>query len=137
MKITKRGASNTKFGNTRFNIVVVFFLLPKHTGKKRKISVISQRVIGKAIRNNVYNNKTVQGHISGNEMDTHAYTCCAGANRTLMHYTGEICEVSPFLNTYTPVKEIPVARCCNVWTDDEGKEYLLAGDKMLWFGTAL
>ena len=70
-------------------------------------------------------------------MDTHADTCCAGANWTPMHYTGEICEVSPFLNTYAPLQEIPVARCCTVWTDDEGKEYLLVGDEMLWFGTAL
>ena len=70
-------------------------------------------------------------------MDTHADTCCAGANWTPMHYTGDICEVSPFLNTYTQVQYIPVARCCTVWTDDEGKEYLLLGDEMLWFGTAL
>ena len=70
-------------------------------------------------------------------MDTHADTCCAGANWTLMHYTGDICGVSPFLNTYAPVQEIPVARCCTLWTDDEGKEYLLVDDKMLWFGTAL
>ena len=24
-----------------------------------------------------------------------------------------------------------------MWTDDDGKEYLIVGDKMLWFGTAL
>ena len=30
-----------------------------------------------------------------------------------------------------------MARCCTVWTDDEGKEYLLVGDEVLWFGTAL
>ena len=54
-----------------------------------------------------------------------------------MHYTGDICEVYPFLNTYAPVQEIPVARCCTVGIDDEGKEYLLVGDEMLWFGTAL
>ena len=64
-------------------------------------------------------------------MDTHAYNCCAGANWTPMHYTGEICVVSPFLNTYAPVQEILVARCCNVWKDDEGKDYLLVGDEML------
>ena len=54
-----------------------------------------------------------------------------------MHYTGEICEVYPFLNTYVPVQDTPVARCCTVWTYDEGKEYLLVGDEMLWFGTSL
>ena len=70
-------------------------------------------------------------------MDTHADTCCAGANWTPMHYTGEICEVSPFLNTYALVQDIPVARCCTVWTDDEVKDYLLVGEEMLCFGTAL
>ena len=70
-------------------------------------------------------------------MDTHADTCCAGSNLTPMHYTGEICKVSPFLNTYAPVKDIPVAWCCTVCTDDEGKEYLLVGDEMLWFGKGL
>ena len=69
-------------------------------------------------------------------MDTHADTCCSGANWTPMHYTGEICEMSPFLNTYAPVQEIPVARCCTVWIDDEGKEYLLVGDEILWIETA-
>ena len=54
-----------------------------------------------------------------------------------MNYTGDMCEVSPFLKTYAPVPDIPVARCCTVWTDDKGKQYLLVGDKILWFGTAL
>ena len=70
-------------------------------------------------------------------MDTHADNFYAGSNWTPMHYTGDICEVSPFFNTYTPVQEIPVARCCTMWTYDEGKKYVLVGDKMLWFGTAL
>ena len=62
-------------------------------------------------------------------MNIHADTCCAGSNWTLMHYTGEIFEVSPFLNTYAPVQEIPVSRCCTIWTNDEIKEYLLVGDE--------
>ena len=70
-------------------------------------------------------------------MDTHADTCCAGSNWNPMHYTGDICEVSPFLNNYAPVQEIPVARCCTVYTDYKRKEYPLVGDKMLRFGTAL
>ena len=70
-------------------------------------------------------------------MDTHADTCCAGANWTPMYYTGDICELYPFLNSYAPVQQIPVSRCCTVWTDDEGKESLFVGAKILWFGTAL
>jgi hypothetical protein len=35
-------------------------------------------------------------------MDTHADTCCAGANWALMDLTGNICEVTPFLESYEP-----------------------------------
>jgi hypothetical protein len=62
-------------------------------------------------------------------MDTHVDTCCAGANWSLMDLTGEICDVNPFLDTYQPITEIPVARCCTVWTDQvDSQEYLLVGD---------
>jgi hypothetical protein len=45
---------------------------------------------------------TQPGHVSKNEMDTHADTCCAGANWALMDLTGNICEVTPFLESYEP-----------------------------------
>jgi hypothetical protein len=72
-------------------------------------------------------------------MDTHADTSCAGANWSLMELTGEICDVNPFLVSYQPVQEIPVARCCTIWTDQTNSmEYLLVlGDQMLWFGAQL
>ena len=71
-------------------------------------------------------------------MDTHADTCCAGSNWSLLETTGEFCEVSPFLGTYEPVSEIPLARCCTVWTDQSNStEHLLVADQMLWFGTKL
>jgi hypothetical protein len=48
--------------------------------------------------------------------------------------TSEICDVNPFFVSYQPVQEIPVARCCTVWTDQtDSMEYLLVGDLMLWF----
>ena len=100
-------------------ILLLFVMLhPKHTGKKRKISVISKRVIEKARHITEENNKTVQGNIARNEIDTHADTCCSVTIWTPMNYTGDICEVYPFLSTYAPVQEIPVERCCTVWTDD-------------------
>ena len=61
-------------------------------------------------------------------MNTHADTWCVRANWTPMHYTGDICELSPFLNTYSPVQEIPVSQCCTVCTDYEGEEYPLVAD---------
>jgi hypothetical protein len=68
----------------------------------------------------------------------HADTCCASSNWSLLEYTGQMCEVTPFLSTYEPVSEIPIARCCTVWMDQScSLEYLLVGDQMLWFGTLL
>jgi hypothetical protein len=63
-------------------------------------------------------------------MDTHADTCCAGANWQLLDFTIEVCEVTPFLDSYEPVKEVMVARCGTVWmSPNTGHEYLLVGDQ--------
>jgi hypothetical protein len=40
-------------------------------------------------------NDTVTGTIGRNEMDTHADTCCAGANWRLLDFTNEVSEVTP------------------------------------------
>jgi hypothetical protein len=46
--------------------------------------------------------------------------------------------VSPFLDSYEPVKEVMVARCGTVWMSlNTGHEYLLVGDQMLWFGNQM
>ena len=118
-------------------LLMLVTILLVMTRSKRKyepycICVISKRIIGQAKRypGRVANPKTPD-HVAHNELDIHADTCCAGANWTPMLYTGEHCEVSPFLSTYDLVQEVMIARCCTVWTSDEGKEYLLVGDEML------
>jgi len=99
---------------------------------KRTVSEVSWS------RGDVIPHATVAGVVARNEMDTHADTCCAGANWVLMEKTNEVCEVTPFLDSYEPVKEVLVARCSTVWTSpDTGREYLLVGDQMLWFGTQM
>ena len=78
------------------------------------------------------------GHIAHNELDTHANTCCAGMNWKLLELTEDICEVTPFLSSYKPISEIPLACCGTVWTDPTTtQDYLLVGDQMLWFGENL
>ena len=82
--------------------------------------------------------QTQPGFIAQNEMDTHADTCCARSNWSVLEYTGQVCEVTPFLSSYEPVPEIPLACCCTVWTDQtDSTEYLLVSNEMLWFGTLL
>ena len=79
--------------------------------KARHISIISKWHIGHTQSRELYQarNQTSEGNIARNEMDTHANTCCARANWSLMELTGEICDVNPFLDTYQPIAEIPVA----------------------------
>jgi hypothetical protein len=64
-------------------------------------------------------NATKAGHIALNELDTHANMCCAGANWDLMELTGEICDITPFLESYQAIHKIPVARCCTVWMNQD------------------
>ena len=60
---------------------------------------------------------TNAGHIAQNELDTHADTSCAGVNWALLELTSDICEVTPFLDSYEPINEISLACCGMVWTD--------------------
>jgi hypothetical protein len=87
--------------------------------RKSRISIISKRHVGHTQSRDVSHarSQTTAGHIAQNEMDMHADMCCAGANWSLMELTGEVCDVNPFLDSYQPINEIPVARCCTVWTD--------------------
>jgi hypothetical protein len=65
-------------------------------------------------------------------------TCCTGANWRFLDFTNEVCKVTPFLDSYEPVKEVMVARCGTVWTSpNTGHEYLLVGDQMLLFGNQM
>jgi hypothetical protein len=57
----------------------------------------------------------VAGNYAWNEMDSHADTCCARANWTVLELTREVCKVMPFLKSYDVVEEIPVTKCAMVW----------------------
>ena len=121
-------------------LVTILLVMPRSKLKDGPycISVIPKRMIGQAKRDpGSIANPTTLGHVTRNELDGHADTCCAGASWTPMIYTGEHCKVFTFLSTYDPVQEVPIARCCTVWTSDEGKEYLLVGDEILWFVNTL
>ena len=54
-------------------------------------------------------NPMTPGAIGRNELDMHADACCAGANWKLLEVANQACEVSPFLDSCDPVKEVPVA----------------------------
>ena len=69
-----------------------------------------------------------------NDMYTHADTFYTGANWRLVSFSNEVCEVSPLLDSYYPVKDKPMARVSKVWIKPTtSREYLIVCDQLLWF----
>jgi hypothetical protein len=61
-----------------------------------------------------------------NELDSHAYTCALGSNFVPLHYTGRVCDVSPYnSNTYDPERDVPIVAGATTYTDQvTGQVYM-------------
>ena len=104
----------------------------------RHVKIVSSRRVSKARSFSNIPNSTTPGRIARNELDTHADTACMGSNWHPIDFTGEECEVAPFHGDYSALQNIPVGKCCSVWTSpDTGEEFLLVIDQALWFGSSL
>jgi hypothetical protein len=55
-------------------------------------------------------NRGESGIVGKNEIDNHADTICAGLNWTVLEFTGEYCNVSPFSTEYKPLESVPSYR---------------------------
>ena len=89
-------------------MILLWLVLPHQKRQvKKRVAVILKRSVARIAqtRDGHVPNETHIGHLLRNEMDTHADTSCAGANWSLMEYTGQVCEVSPFLSSYNPVRD--------------------------------
>ena len=89
------------------------------------------------IRSTTDINKSIPGTFGQNEMDSHADTCCAGANFCMLSPTGVTCDVAPYDTTYEPRTNLPIATCATVFTTPDGIDILLVGHEMIYFGNAL
>ena len=77
-------------------------------------------------------------HQSRIEDDTHADTWCLGGNFRLLCFTGQSCDVSPFLDSYGTVENVQIASGAKAWTDqDTGISHILVVYQGLWFGTKM
>ncbi len=74
-----------------------------------------------------------------NELDSHADTCALGSNFVPLHYTGRVCDVSPYnSNTYDPERDVPIVNGATKYTDQvTGQVYILVINEGLWFGDKL
>ena len=50
------------------------------------------------------------------ELDSHADTCVAGANCTILAYTGKECDVSPYQDDYEAATKVPIVHAATAWT---------------------
>ena len=89
------------------------------------------------IASTITSNKSIPGTVGKCEMDSHADTCCAGANFIMLTPTGAVCDVSPYDSSYEPRKNLPIATCATVYTMPNGIDILLVGHEMIYFGNLL
>jgi hypothetical protein len=72
------------------------------------------------------------------ELDSHADTCCVGANCRIISYTDKVCSVSPFHPKYRALENVPIVQAGTACEDQEtGKTYILIFNQSLYMGDAL
>ena len=72
------------------------------------------------------------------EADTHADTTAAGANCIILEYTGKVCDVSPYTDTYESVKNVPIVNAATAWQSPlTGQTYILVMNEVLWMGDSM
>jgi hypothetical protein len=60
------------------------------------------------------------------EMDSHADTCVLGPNFRILHYTGRVCDVTPYSEEYAPAKDIPIVCAATVYqSPTTGAEFIV------------
>eukprot|EP00536_Pseudo-nitzschia_multiseries_P015322 jgi/Psemu1/41997/gm1.41997_g len=80
-------------------------------------------------------------HTGWCELDSHADTTAAGSNMVLLDSLDSILtyvDVAPFSDTYSPLTNVPIARCATAWTNPtDGVTYILVFGQALYFGDSL
>ena len=66
------------------------------------------------------------------ELDSHADTTVAGNNCGIIKYTYRSCDVAPFSEKYTPMKDIPIVPAATGFTSENGRNYILVFHEALY-----
>ena len=78
---------------------------------------------------------TKQSHVNYAELDSHADTTCLGSTFVPKYFTGEECDVSPYLSEYKPMKGIRAASACTAYdNEDTGETIIIDVNQGLYFG---
>ena len=72
------------------------------------------------------------------ELDSHADTIVLGSNAVIMHYTTRECDVSPYADSYEPIRNVPIVSGATAVTDaSTGLTSILIFNEALWMGDTL
>ena len=106
---------------------------------------VSKRLVGGFASNsrrkdNVCSTKSERNKVahSSCQMDSHADTIVTGKNCCILSYTGKICDVAPFNESYDSLKNVPVVSAATTWQcNDDGQVYILVFNEALWMGDSM
>ena len=68
------------------------------------------------------------------ELDLHVDMCVAGAMWKVMEYTGVVCNVYPYSNSYKPLKQVPVVEAVTAYDHLAGETFILVLAQALYLG---
>jgi len=88
-------------------------------------------------RYGIFNGPSLPGVYGHLECDSHADTCCAGQNSSVLEYSNQIIDVYGFHCELGPMKSVPTALVATVAMDLNGRNILLIIHEALWFGDAM
>ena len=63
---------------------------------------------------------------------SHENTTIAGKNCTIIKYMDQSCDVSPFSEKLTPMKDIPIVSAATGFTSENGRNYILVFHEALY-----
>ena len=59
------------------------------------------------------------------ELDSHVDTTVSGTNCTIVMYMYRSCDIAPFSEKYTPMKDIPIVSVATGFTLENSRNYIL------------
>ena len=68
------------------------------------------------------------------ELDSHTDTCIEGATWKVMEYTGVVCDVYPYSDSYKPLKQVPVMEVVTAYNHPAGETFILVLAQALYLG---
>jgi hypothetical protein len=72
------------------------------------------------------------------ELDSHADTIVFGSNAIIMQYMSRDCNVSPYADSYEPIRNVPIVTGATAVTSQiTGETLILFFNKVVWMGAQL